>query len=1124
MSKLNLIEGIVQDYTLVLSTRDYRHLGQISKFNAVNCNFNLNSANELSFTIYKTDLLEVYKDIVIPYEAYKKLINDLWDKIIDFRLVWVKELNEYYEIKVSLDDAAETIKTITGTSLCEAELSQTNIYSMEINTEEDISRKDYYVEFPTVFYRNPEDIESYNNIWNGENKESYCLYKLDNNGNTLLDDNGNKVIDEEATYIKRCNILKNSSLLHRALDKVPHYSIGHVDESLKKEQLTFSVSGSSIYDFLIGECAEQFNCLFKFDSATRTINVYDLYTVCNDCGYRGDDFYNKETGKEECPKCKGKNFKHFGKDTTIYIDKNNLTDAIKLDTNADNVKNCFRMASGDDLLDTAIMSLNPNGSRYIYYLSEYQRNDMPKELVDRIVDYNAKCKEKEDEFESLSLSIWEKQAEIDKLTHTLMPTVETAEVTSKTEVAKLVDAETGMKLVGMSKIDNNTSYNTVSNSVKNYAKTFVMSGYVKVQIIDEDGNKPVFTKDFEEDGKTLKVDENGFHSGTWEGDIRITNYSDREDVSTTGRIKVKVTDNYQDFMDQKILKSFAEEYSEEGSLFDVLATDDINKFKEYLKQYCQVRLKSFYDAIEGAIIILEEGNTGSFGSDAYNVLAPDYKEKLAAVQTALDEINNKINEIQKELDKLTKEKDVIQKELDFESYLGDLYPIFCAYRREGEYDNSNYVSTGLSDSELIDKAKEFLKVAKQELAKAGEPEYTLSSTLYNLLALDEFKPIVDSFELGNWIHIKVDGILYKLRLIGYGISFDNLQTLNVEFSNVSRKNDIIRDTQEILQSAQSMSSSYSYVAKQAEQGNEAKNVLNDTVSNGLNSSLVKIKNNDKEEVIWNKNGIICRSWNDEKESYDDEQLRITHNIMAFTDDAWKSCKTAIGKYSYRSYSPTANDWIDKEGYGILAEAITAGQVYGSTIVGGVIYSEEYSDGSNETPRYGSKIDLKTGEFDFAAGGLVYDKNGLRISKNGIEDALESIEITAENLHVNASKIVGEITSDQIQSIRPDKIVVTDDNKIKSEQIDSVNINQVNGIEDIEVKAENISGTIPSSKISDTLENKNVTGTFNGNITVSSVTTVCDSGTYNTITGEFTIGDITMKFVNGLLVNSTPVIT
>ena len=67
---------------------------------------------------------------------------------------------------------------------------------------------------------------------------------------------------------------------------------------------------------------------------TNSVSVYDLYTVCQDCGERGDYL-------DACPNCGSKNLKSYGEDTTIYIDKNNLTDDITCEVNTDNVKNWF---------------------------------------------------------------------------------------------------------------------------------------------------------------------------------------------------------------------------------------------------------------------------------------------------------------------------------------------------------------------------------------------------------------------------------------------------------------------------------------------------------------------------------------------------------------------------------------------------------------------------------------------------------------------------------------------------------------------------------------------------------------------------------------------------------------
>ena len=124
----------VQDYTIVLSLRSHKHLGQINNIEkeSVVSKINMNSANELSFTVYK------YKNGDEDAE-----IEPLWDSITDFKYVYVKELNEYYEIVVETNDEETIYKSVTGTSACECELSQSQLYNFEINSEADIARDDY---------------------------------------------------------------------------------------------------------------------------------------------------------------------------------------------------------------------------------------------------------------------------------------------------------------------------------------------------------------------------------------------------------------------------------------------------------------------------------------------------------------------------------------------------------------------------------------------------------------------------------------------------------------------------------------------------------------------------------------------------------------------------------------------------------------------------------------------------------------------------------------------------------------------------------------------------------------------------------------------------------------------
>ena len=78
------INNNIEPFTLILSTREYTHLGKIHNADVENliCKQNLNAANEISFTVY--------------YEL-NEYVEPLWDKITNFMLVYVKDLNEYYQ-------------------------------------------------------------------------------------------------------------------------------------------------------------------------------------------------------------------------------------------------------------------------------------------------------------------------------------------------------------------------------------------------------------------------------------------------------------------------------------------------------------------------------------------------------------------------------------------------------------------------------------------------------------------------------------------------------------------------------------------------------------------------------------------------------------------------------------------------------------------------------------------------------------------------------------------------------------------------------------------------------------------------------------------------------------------
>ena len=417
MSLLDINTNL-DEITLILCKRNHDHIKQLVNFEVEshNHNKNLASSNELSFTIYKDGNEEI------------------WDDIIDFRYVYYAEEEEFYEITVELTDEKSISKAVVGTSACEVELSQTYIYGLEVNSDEDIAREEYVN--PTLFYKpsNPKE-----------------------------------------------------SLLHRVLSFVPHYTIKHVDKSLYNIQRTFSIDGNDVYSTLTNTIAEEVGCLFTLDTQDRSISVYDLKTTCNSCGHRGEF-------SDVCPDCGSTNLSYFGEDTTIYIDKDNLAESITYTTDTDSVKNCFRLEGGDDNMTAAIRNCNPNGSNYIYYFSNETRKDMSDELVKKYDEYNTLNEKYQPEYAKLMEDIYECLDKELYYTSGMMPSIENKPTTSTEQAALLTEAN--LNPLGLSQVISSTSSATVNSALKSYAKVFIKNGYFKVEVnegsfsyegIDQDG-------------------------------------------------------------------------------------------------------------------------------------------------------------------------------------------------------------------------------------------------------------------------------------------------------------------------------------------------------------------------------------------------------------------------------------------------------------------------------------------------------------------------------------------------------------------------------------------------------------------------------------------------------------
>lgn len=870
----------------------------------------------------------------ISFDVYKEIDGvecQLWDDIRDFRLVYIPHLdtstfNPWYELSVEVDENDCTIKHCQGVHLQEAELGQLTLNGVEINTEDDIARDDYS---PTIIYdpKNP-----------------------------------------EASALDR--ILK---------DKASHYTIVHVDSSIANLQRTFSCDGSSIKD-AFDDIANEVECLFKYGEYTnndgkihRTISVYDLNDRCMECGERGS-FTTRV-----CPKCGSANINYgYGTDSGIFLSHENFAGDITYSSNKDSVKNCFRLVAGDDLMTATIRNINPSGSQYIWYLSDSVRADMSHALQDKLkaydTEYESYSTEKQIDIPSTVIS--EYNALINKyklyddtLTNIKYPIIGYSALTDvyysalnfysllKTTLAPA--SEHGEKTTAakeLTKLTTNTlsplgiqnaeisSSATVTSAVQNYAKVFIDTSLYRI---------------------TAKC--NTYEAKVWKGTITLTGYSDDEDTATSAVLTVYVSDATPDFIKCQIEKAMKKNNVDATGTVALFKKSE-SEFKQALSFYSVDNLNILASIARGCLDILIQQGVADPENELYSSMYLPYYNRSVWIQDELREREAEVLKLRGTrsnpdgvLDYIEKQRQAIANKLDLRSYLGEtLWVEFCSFRRDDTYQNDNFISDGLSDTELIAQAKEFIKNAEREIVKSATLQHTISCNLNNFLLVKEqdveespvpivtldgihiithdqlylvkgnatFSPLLVNFEVGNWVHIEIDGVVYKLRLTSYKIDYDNLDKLDVEFSDVTYGLDYMSDTQSILAQAQSMATSYSMVQHQANKGNNANKQIMDMVENGLNLTNKRIVNAaDNQNMVVDESGLLMREKNEFGDDYSAEQTKIINHGFYYTNDGWKTVKTGLGKYIY--YDPETGTY--KEDYGIIAHKIVGNIILGNEL-------------------------------------------------------------------------------------------------------------------------------------------------------------------------------------------------
>lgn len=1023
--KVDEITGEIIQPQVFLCDRQLNTIGEIYPVGDLRIKCVLNGADEISFSTPKN---------VSGHE------NPLYHKIKDYSVVFVRGFG-YFEVSPTVNDTYTSIKTMNGNSLGESELSQL-FCTLECNTNSDM--EDFGKLHPTEPYI------------------STVLYS------------------DKA----------EQSLIHRILTYAPNYTVGTVDDTIKNIQRTFSFSRKDIIS-CFSEIAQEIGCIFDIvvrknedGVVERTVNIYDAQ-CCKDCRSR-----NIINGV--CQGCGSTNIGGIGEDTNITVGTDNLSDEITLAPDG-NMKNCFIIEGGDDIITDTVEGILPSGNKKLYMFSPETKQLFSPKLQKKYDNYLTQFNKSREPYEKLlqieygilDLVLYLQSGRMPppETPDTPDDTVDGTDSVLKREVTHIIQTYSTLFPNGLGHTDNS---DTISRNgiVRQVLSLFVHDGYM---IRQENGNydkeKLRWTGDIlvyeirnNSSQAIIHVSDNSStieYSDTKEQDTSSFCIKFSEDYTTYLKQMVAITTKNYEFIEEQGLNqpkewqkySLHRLYSYESgyqacieTLEEIICKSDtsaiVDKAKLIKEKYYnrKIEISDYMTRLEDIIFhlcsyfgnfniipssvkseptIFTTGNSaflnmvhyirhGTWAGESENEITdhPIYCKNCGSKNVTLTGCNQcktaniaTYSELAQTVYKnymlnhtpLETQRNQIRENNDLRKFLKDpitkedLYPELCSFIREDVYTNSNFISDGLSNSELIQKSRELVQKAEQELAKACISQHTLSGNIYSFAAYSHLSKedfpisgVYDGFKLGNFMrYFADDGKTYKLRLSSEEFSWtDSGAELNVEFTDVIEySNGGISDLASLMQTMGSLATSFDSVKKQAEQGVEANHTFQKIKDEGLQSALSNVLNARDIDVQIDENGILLRKYDHELDDYDQYQMKLINRNIVMTKNNWKNASMAIGLGRYN---------------GELVYGVWADLLYGNMIIGNNLLIKN-EQGTVEINGDGIKITKGVITWDNVNSPEIKNIKDLANRLNEINKNIDTTGTNAEN-YTDAAKI------------------------------------------------------------------------------------------------------------------------
>lgn len=338
--------------------------------------------------------------------------------------------------------------------------------------------------------------------------------------------------------------------------------------------------------------------------------------------------------------------------------------------------------------------------------------------------------------------------------------------------------------------------------------------------------------------------------------------------------------------------------------------------------------------------IVAENSTDLVGS--YNEAIANAGGEQITIQESIDEtlavIDNLIAECESnkennqsihtaklaEVESVKAQVDAVREKLKITSYFTEAeYTELCHYIFEGSYSDDYVVITDImSYDEKFAQMKILYDRAVSQLQRVSQPTQEFDVDVENFIFIKDFEEWSEQLETGCLINVELDvGDIAALFLSNMTINYDD-HTLKMTFGNRFNKFDPKSLYDDVLGKITKSANTLSYIKEILYPIKSGEfNSMKEALQTARNLTMGQALASTDEEVVIDESGYTGRR-RLEDGTYDNRQVKLTGRSLVFTDDAWESCKVALGELLFGDGSSS---------YGINAEIVIGDIILGNNL-------------------------------------------------------------------------------------------------------------------------------------------------------------------------------------------------